>query len=352
MASIYDIAKVAGVSYSTVSLILNNRGDDVRISKKTQERVKKIAKDMGYVPNINARKLISKDIKNLPEIALFWSPTQHPIFLNDMISRMNALIKQKSIQPMSVTIYPFETDQLYKMEKILCGNFAHGIIIPAASDEDVNYLKQMDIRTPVINLYSDIAKYHSVDTDSYLNGYTAAKIFDEQNIKKVGIVENVYQSVSSSERVRGFKDYCSAHHMEIIVDLAQIPEGDFHIDTALNRYQKGRSIVEKLLEENLLPQGLFIQEDDSARGIYSSLRSHNIRVPEDVAVICYGYNSKENEEENRLTMIEFPIEALAIKTWGLMNQILDGSITTPTRIVCPTTVHFGRSCPKPKTWDE
>ena len=351
MASIYDIAKVAGVSYSTVSLILNNRGDDVRISKKTQERVKKIAKDMGYVPNINARKLISKDIKNLPEIALFWSPSQHPVFLNDMISRMNALVKQKAIQPMSVTIYPFETGQLCKMEKILRGNFAHGIIIPAARDEDVNYLKQLDIRTPVINLYSDIPKYHSVDTDSYLNGYTAAKIFDKKGIKTVGIVENVYQSVSSSERVRGFKDYCSEHYMDIIIDLAQIPEVDSQNDTAINRYQKGRSIVDDLLKADLLPQGLFIQEDDSARGIYSSLRSHNIRVPEDVAVICYGYNSKENEEENRLTMIEFPIESLATEAWGLMNQILDGTITKATRIVCPTAIHYGRSCPKPQSWD-
>ena len=42
----------------------------------------------------------------------------------------------------------------------------------------------------------------------------------------------------------------------------------------------------------------------------------NIRVPEDVAVICYGYNSKENEEENRLTMIEFPIESLATRGVG------------------------------------
>ena len=199
MASIYDIAKLAGVSYSTVSLILNNRGDDLRISKKTQEKVKQIAKEQGYVPNVHARKLISKDIKNIPEIALFWSPTQHPIFLNSMISKLNEMMNEGIVPDMSVTIYPFENDHLDKMEKILKGNFVHGIIIPVAEEKDIRYLRQLDIQVPVITIYRSARKYHSVDVDNYTNGKVAGEIFHMLGMKRVGILRNAYSSISFSE---------------------------------------------------------------------------------------------------------------------------------------------------------
>ena len=54
---IKQIAEQLGLSQSTVSIVLNGRGDKMRISKSTQERVLVAAKDMNYQPNIYARRL-------------------------------------------------------------------------------------------------------------------------------------------------------------------------------------------------------------------------------------------------------------------------------------------------------
>ena len=351
MASIYDIAKEAGVAYSTVSLILNNRGDAVRISKKTQERVKKIAKEMGYVPNISARKLISKDIENIPEIALFWSPNQHPIFLNSLISKLNDLVKTKQIHSMSVTIYPFEIGHLDMMEKILCGNFSHGLIIPTAHKDDIRFLEHTDIQTPVITLYADTKKYHSIDVDNYANGQMAAKIFKYAGITKVGIVKNVYLSLGSKERMQGFKDYCLKHGMNGISEIGLPLSRDKMVTTGLQRYQRGEQMIEKLLlGKHEIPHGIFVQDDDSARGVLNAFKKHGISVPGEVAIISYGYNTPENEEYNRLTLVDFPIEELTGQTWKLMSDILEGKIESVQRIRLSSNICFGQSCPRPDGW--
>lgn len=104
MASIYDIAKAAGVSAATVSLIMNNKGDNLRIAAKTQQKVRELAKELGYVPNVNARKLMDRELNNVPEIGMLWSPTQHPIFLNAMISKMNEMKNSGKIDEIEDTI--------------------------------------------------------------------------------------------------------------------------------------------------------------------------------------------------------------------------------------------------------
>ena len=54
MVSIYDIAKAVGVSASTVSLVLNGRAGEMRISRETQQLILKVANEMGYIPNVSA----------------------------------------------------------------------------------------------------------------------------------------------------------------------------------------------------------------------------------------------------------------------------------------------------------
>ena len=81
---IKQIAEQAGVSPGTVSLVLNGRGDELRISKVTQQRVKEVAKELNYQPNIYARRLRStKTGKTSKVIAVFWSTE----FMDDMMGR-------------------------------------------------------------------------------------------------------------------------------------------------------------------------------------------------------------------------------------------------------------------------
>lgn len=71
MATIKDVAKQAGVSVTTVSIIINGKAEERKISAATQERVAEAMRDLGYQPNLSARRLRSQENER-PVIAFFW----------------------------------------------------------------------------------------------------------------------------------------------------------------------------------------------------------------------------------------------------------------------------------------
>lgn len=66
VSTIKDIAKAAGVSIATVSIVLNGKGRERKISQETQQRIYKIAQDLNYVPNQSAKKLRSAKKTAMP----------------------------------------------------------------------------------------------------------------------------------------------------------------------------------------------------------------------------------------------------------------------------------------------
>ncbi|RHQ18859.1 LacI family transcriptional regulator [Lachnospiraceae bacterium AM48-27BH] len=65
MATIKDVAKLAGVSVTTVSIIMNGKSGERKISAQTQERVQDAMRELGYQPNLTARRLRFQESKNL-----------------------------------------------------------------------------------------------------------------------------------------------------------------------------------------------------------------------------------------------------------------------------------------------
>lgn len=346
MSSIYDIAKKAGVSSSTVSLILNNRGDDLRIAKKTQERVKKIAEELNYVPNVNARKLLSREVKNVPEIGLFWSPSQHYTFLNSMISKLEELKNNGVLTEMNVTIYPFENSQLHKQEKILSGSFAHAWIVPIADHEDIRFLEELDIKVPLVVLYYESEKYHSVCPDNYRTGQLAAELFAGKGIQEVGIIDSTYYSIPAEIRIRGFKEHCRQLGIESVLEGYQEKKKKHCALGEDDNYTVASRIIEELHQRKSIPQALFVQNDSGARGVIASLKRLGYRVPEEVCVVGYGANSEENMEEKRTTLLTFPMSAMAEQTWRLTGQLIAGERPDNRVIFCESDIFYADSCPK------
>ena len=71
MATIKDVAKKAGVSVSTVSIVINGKSKERSIPEATQEKVAKAMAELGYQPNQTARRLRTKD-EQRPVIAFYW----------------------------------------------------------------------------------------------------------------------------------------------------------------------------------------------------------------------------------------------------------------------------------------
>ena len=71
MVTIRDVAKAAGVSVATVSIIMNDKAKEHSIPETTQDKINSIIRELGYQPNLSARKLRAK-CKSVPVIVFFW----------------------------------------------------------------------------------------------------------------------------------------------------------------------------------------------------------------------------------------------------------------------------------------
>ena len=91
MATIKDVAKAAGVSVTTVSIIINGKAEERKISEATRDRVLETMRELGYQPNLSARRLRNQDSKK-PVIAFFWPIDYRTTILTSSVTMITVLL--------------------------------------------------------------------------------------------------------------------------------------------------------------------------------------------------------------------------------------------------------------------
>ena len=341
MVSIYDIANAVGVSPSTVSFVLNGRAEKMRISKAKQKMILEVANQMGYIPNMTARKLSLRNIQHTPEIALCWSPAQHSQFLNIFIDMLQDMTFSGEVREMRFTILPYKNGELEKMEPVLSANYYNGIVVPPVSKADIDFLTNTSIQVPTVLLYGDIPQYHLVSVDNTRIGADIAAIFHRHGHKSVGILQPVYKqsSITIAQRNSGFLNTCQSLKMEARVITSGLDK------PSSNKVEEGKIAAKKMLEENNLPSALYIQNDSLALGALSVFSERGICIPKDIEIIVYGNNDSLEIHHPSITTVNYPTEEIARTCINIMAHSLDTPGTPPVRKIIDTPFVFRESCP-------
>lgn len=341
MVSIYDIAKSVGVSASTVSYVLSGRADKARISKEKQKLILETAKKMGYIPNMTARKLSLRNTQHIPEIALCWSPEQHPLFLNTFINTLQDMTSAGQVREMRFTILPYRNGELEKLEPVLSANYYNGIIVSPVTEEDIEYLKAADIQVPTVMLYGDIPRYHLVTVDNRKIGEEAAGIFYRHGRRSVAVMEPAYRqrSITMAQRTSAFLESCRSLGLD-----ARVIRGESD-GPAANKAEEGKIAAKRMIEEDSVPTAIFFQNDSAALGALSVFSEHGIRIPEDIEIIVYGNNESLEINKPSVTTVNYPTQEITRECVTVMANILDMPGTGPIRRIIDTPFVFRESCP-------
>jgi len=340
VVSIYDIAKAVGVSASTVSLVLNGRAGEMRISRETQQLILKVANEMGYIPNVSARKLSTRNISHMPEIALFWSPEQHPLFLNTFINVLQNMTSSGEVREMRFTILPYQNGKLRELEQIITASYFNGIVVPPVFQEDIDFLAEANIQVPAVMLYGDLTKYNLVTVDNYRVGKKIADIFHKNGHKSVGIMQPVYSNTSLTiiQRNNGIMDQCLKYNMEVKVFTSG------QDSPSANKVQEGRMAAERMFEEKSVPTALYIQNDILALGALSVFSERGIRIPQDLEIIVYGINDSLEIHSPSITTVQYPTEEISRACIKVMADMLNMPGSPPVKIIIDTPFIFRESC--------
>ncbi len=231
MATIKEIAELAGVSRGTVDRVLNNRG---AVNPKTARKVLEIAQALDYKPN-RAGIVLAAQKKNL-KIGVILFDTGNPFF-NDVIEGVNKKAEELGGYNCSVLISRVGFDlqaQLDAMDR-MAAQGVNGIVLSPYNDPliagKINELSEKGI--PVITTNTDIensARLAYVGCNFYRSGETAAGLMHLMSDGEVyaGIISGSSKVLCHTDRIAGFRDRVQSHYPGIhIVDTIENSDDEF-----------------------------------------------------------------------------------------------------------------------------
>jgi DNA-binding LacI/PurR family transcriptional regulator len=332
MVSIKEVAAAAKVSSGTASVVLNGRGDELRISQATQKRIWEVAKSLGYRPNISARRLRSGDDTGVPVIALFWTLDTRSLLMSRFLRGIQA---QFSKWEFDLLIQPFEASKLKNVESLNTVTRFNGAIITNATEEDEEFLNTADLNVPIVLHLRDSLKYSSVNIDNYRSGMEVARLFASRGHVNVGLIVPNVSSSAIRLRKEGFISGAEQY------GLTLTPDNIIHQDFSEEGGVQGTF---QMFGSNKNPTAIFVLSDQMATGTLFALHQLGVRVPEDVEIVGHDNYDSARYTIPSLSTIHLPVEEMAGSCIELLMNIMSHRLESPQSISFDTHLIVRNSC--------
>jgi LacI family transcriptional regulator len=318
--NITDIAKLSGVSRSTVSRVLTNSKN---VKHETAQRVKKAIKALNYRPNILARGLATG---KLNIIALLMSETESPFYMQ-MFDRLDLEIRKRG--------YILSICYLGRGEAERCENFRiiqeygfSGFIMGDIKNEPSFIREVMAIRRPLVffNRYVDtLMDFDAIIVDNYLGGYLAGKHLIALGHRRIAMLTGPLKSSASHDRYRGFRDALAEKGIQIPPNM--LGEGELSLAT-------GTAFANKFFPANRGGcTAIFAGNDIMAIGILNYCRERGIGVPEDLSLVGFDDMAYASSALINLTTVQQPYVQMSAITAERIVARINGDGMSRQRVI-------------------
>lgn len=308
--NIYDIAKEAGVSISTVSRVLNHKD---RVNPETKRRVEEILEKYDYKPSAIARGMVSKSMKT---VSILTVDIRVPHY-----SRTAYTIEREfSRRGYEVTLCNTggEVEETEKYLRTVLEKKVDGIVLVGSVFNTI--CKKPEIssllkKVPVVlaNGKLELPNSYSVLVDDRYGVALAVEHLIQKGHQELYYLKDM-NTVSAQLKCEGFLSEMEKHGIQDAEKRV--------LETELS-IEGGMRAVEKLLAEKREVTGIVCGEDMTAAGAVKALLRHGFRVPEDVAVT--GYNNSEYARicEPQLTTVDNKPELVAMMSVQLLTSLIE-----------------------------
>jgi LacI family transcriptional regulator len=271
--TIGDVARLAGVSPTTVSFVLNGVGS--RISERTTQRVRSAVRELGYRPNATAKYLRTSRSDTIGFITDEIASTPHAGGI--ILGAQDAAWESGKLLMIVNTGANREIDEL-AVEAML-ERRVEGIIYAAMYHRDVKPPEASgEVPLILLDCYSEDGRWTSVVPDEVAGGRTATEILLDRGHERVGFVNLSPGLAATAGRLEGYRR--AIEDRGLTFDVALVRHGDGRASGGYRETQQLMRLVEP-------PTALFCGNDQTAMGAYEALKELGLRIPEDVAVVGF-----------------------------------------------------------------
>lgn len=318
--TIKDIARLAGVSHTTVSRALNDKS---RIRSETKEKILSIARELKYQPNFVARSLV---IKRTKTIGLVITTIANP-FYNELAQGIEATARALGYNiVLCSTQSDLSTEEQYI--DMLRSKGVDGILFTSAHLHDPNIVALAEEDFPIVlvnrRTYEAMVreKVDYVGVDNVLGGFLAVEHLIKLGHERIGLIGGSSESSVGLERLEGGRRALQRYGIE--ENPTYLLEGDFLKSSG---YDGGK----RFLEMTPPPTAIFAANDYMALGACQAVLEKGSRVPEDMAVVGFNdieFTAQKGVELTTIGQKKYEMGALAVK---MLVERIEGERVGPAR---------------------
>lgn len=312
MVTIRDIAQATGVSATTVSNVIHGRNK--RVSAETIQSINDAIKELGYVPNMSARSLVSSSSKVIG-------------FVNHVITRTDTNMMDDPFH--SAAIGAIETAEelvAFLQNWNMDGLFFTGIF----KDKFFDSVAGLHIPVVLIDSYVHTPQFCNVGLEDFTGSYNATHYLIQKGHRHIAFASpNIKDGGVLQERFLGYK--AALAEASIPFDKSIVFQQEMDIDSC-------KLVCEDIVKHPEIT-GMVVSADIMAAGIMAGLRSKGIRIPDDISIVGFDDISLAQLVTPPLTTIHQDMNLKGRLAVDFMLQLLDGKpldtrdISLPTRLI-------------------
>ena len=302
--NIIEIAKLAGVSKSTVSRYLNSG----YVSEEAAEKIKEVIEQTGFVPKRQAQAMRSQRTNLIGVIVPKISTETAARVIEGVTSELSRMGYEVLIGNTNLSI---EKEKNYlKVFK----NQVDGIIF-MATEITSEHRKLFDqLRIPLVVIAQKVKDYPCIIHDDYHASKDAIHYLIDKGHRSIGFIGvGEYDVAVGIDRKKGYLDALKSQNLHINEDYIQI--GDFSPESAFQ-------LTEKLMSLPKPPTAIFAVTDHLAIGCMEYLKKHGYQIPQDVAVMGLGDSKISAYMTPSLTTIHYHFQTMGAQSASLLIELI------------------------------
>lgn len=306
MATSRDIARVAGVSQTTVSRVLHNHP---RVKTETRERVLRVLREMDYSPDGLARAMITRKTNTVGVVVEDITNPFYPEVVEDLCRELGVMGRRVMLWNSR------EAGEKGAIEAIR-QRLVDGVVFTTATPESTVLYEAVEAGSPVVlvNRYVEGVACDRVTTANVRGGRLIAGYFADWGHEKVALISGLAGASTATEREAGFLEGLEARG---------IAPGAVSREPGYFSHGRSREAMVRLLSRRDPPTAVFCANDLMAFGALNGAKAVGAKVPDDVWVVGFDDIEMASWEAFDLTTVSQPVPEMVREAVRLLTQRIE-----------------------------
>lgn len=314
-ATIFDVARRAGVSIKTVSRVVNN---EPNVRQRTRDKVLRSVRELRYLPNAAARELGGKRSR---VVGLIYENAQEFSYLNDLFNGALHICEPAGYTLLLRPLTLPDPEIIEHIRQFALNARVEGFVLPAPLGdlpEVAALLREMKIPFAAITPREPASDEINILCNDEAASFSLTELLIDQGHRAIGFIKGHPDHGASAKRFAGYRQALKKHRLPYSARLVR--QGYFDFDS-------GQAAAARLLDLPRAPTAILASNDDMAAGVIFEARGRGLNVPGDLSIAGFDDTRFSSRIWPPLTTVRQPIVKMAETAAGLLIDKLDGGDT-------------------------